>query len=93
MPNLKSSKKRMRQSEKLREANGTVRSRIVTARRAFLEAVSGKDQDTAAGRFRTFTAVLDKAAKHGVIHKNKADRSKQRAAAKLAALGAAGKKA
>jgi len=80
MPNLKSAKKRMRQSEKRRARNAQVRTRIKTARRSLMEALEGKDMEVAEKAYRVYCSVLDKAAKKGVIKKNTAIRRKTNAA-------------
>ncbi|MCF7848194.1 MAG: 30S ribosomal protein S20 [Kiritimatiellales bacterium] len=80
MPNLKSAKKRMRQSEKSYERNVQVRTRVKSARRAMMEALEGKDAESAEKAFRTYCSVLDSAAKKGVITKNTAVRRKTNAA-------------
>lgn len=87
MPNIKSAKKRLRLSERQREINRPLRTRIRTTRRAFLESIDAADREQSAERFRQFCSSLDKAAKRGVIKKNTAIRHKTRAAARLRALG------
>ena len=83
MPNLKSSKKRLRKSATERDINLPVRTRVRTARRVFQEAVAAGDREAGDKAFRAFCSCLDKAAKKGVIKKNTAIRSKTRAAANL----------
>ena len=86
MPNIKSAKKRLRTSEMAHKRNVAVRTRVKTARRAFLEATAAKDKATSETAFKTFCSVIDNAAKKGLVAKNTAVRSKTRAAARLRAL-------
>ncbi len=80
MPNLKSAKKRMRQNVVRYERNVQVRTRIKSARRAMMEALEAKDAEAGAQALSTYSSVLDKAAKAGVIKKNTAVRRKTNAA-------------
>ncbi|NLX26182.1 MAG: 30S ribosomal protein S20 [Lentisphaerae bacterium] len=80
MPNLKSAEKRMRQNEVRHDRNVQVRTRIKNARRAMLEALEDKNSEKGAEALRTYSSVLDKAAKAGVIKKNTAIRRKRDAA-------------
>ena len=89
MPNLKSSKKRMRQGERCRQRNQAKKSALRSAGRRFLEAVRSGDRTTAARCFGEYGKLLDKGAKAGVIHANQASRRKSGAARKLAGMGAA----
>jgi len=86
MPNIKSAEKRMRTSAKAHRRNKAVRSAISTARRNFLEQLAAKDKEKTGSAFRQYCSILDKAAKKGVIKKQKAVRRKRRAAAKIALM-------
>lgn len=86
MPNIKSAKKRLRQSIAARERNKPVRSRVKNMRRKFFEAVLAADRKLATDVYREYCSTLDKAAKAHVIHKNSAVRRKARAANKLRAM-------
>jgi small subunit ribosomal protein S20 len=89
MPNIESAAKRARQATKLRLRNRAEKAKIHTQRRIFHEAVEQKDKDKSLLTFRAFVSTLDKAAKKGIIPKNTADRSKQRASALLAKMASA----
>jgi small subunit ribosomal protein S20 len=78
MPNTASAKKRLRQNEKLRAHNRTMRSRMRTQIRRVREAVAAGDSETAQAEFRIAAKRLDQAASKNLIHKNKASRSKSR---------------
>ena len=80
MPNLKSAKKRMRQNVVQHDRNQAVRTRVKSARRAMMEALEAKDADAGSAALKTYSSVLDKAAKAGVIKKNTAIRRKTNAA-------------
>jgi small subunit ribosomal protein S20 len=80
MPNLKSAKKRMRQNVVQHDRNQAVRTRVKSARRAMMEALESKDTEAGASALKTYSSVLDKAAKAGVIKKNTAIRRKTNAA-------------
>ena len=80
MPNLKSAKKRMRQNLVRHDRNVQVRTRIKNARLTMLTAIEAKDAEAGQVALRTYSSVLDKAAKAGVIKKNTAIRRKTNAA-------------
>lgn len=79
MPNLKSAKKRMRQNVVRHDRNVQVRSRVKSARRVMMEALAANDAEAGAVALRSYSSVLDKAAKIGVIKKNTAIRRKTNA--------------
>ena len=87
MPNIQSAVKRMRTSEKARIRNTAVRSAVTTARRKFMEMISSKNKEKIGECYRSYCSILDKAAKKGVIMKQKAIRLKRRAAAMVAKMG------
>lgn len=78
MPTTKSAKKRLRQNEKRRLRNRSVKSALKTQIRKVRDAVSAKNLDQAAAEFRAVTKKLDQAAAKNVIHRNKASRTKSR---------------
>jgi small subunit ribosomal protein S20 len=88
MPNLKSAKKRMRQNVVRHDRNVQVRTRIKTARRSMMEALAADDAEAGAAALRSYSSVLDKAAKVGVIKKNTAVRRKTNAANGLRKIAA-----
>jgi small subunit ribosomal protein S20 len=80
MPNIPSAIKRMRQEEKRRAHNRSVKSAVKTqiskARIAIASpAISAESAEVAV---RAAVSELDRAAKKGVIHKNNAARRKSR---------------
>ncbi len=85
MANNKSAEKRVRQIEKRTERNRAAKSRIKTLRRKVDEAAQGGKDDEGKTALSEFSSAVDKAAKRGVIHDNKADNLKSKAAHKVAA--------
>lgn len=83
MPIIKSAKKRLRQSEKRRVKNKSVRSRIRTRIRQLLETTS---RDEAEARLDELYSLLDRAAGKGVMHPNTVARRKARLARHVESL-------
>lgn len=88
MANIKSAQKRIRSSEKRRVGNLTVKTRVKSARRKTQDALSAGVVEPAKEAVSTYSSVLDKAVKRGVIKKNTAIRRKQRATEALRKLEA-----
>jgi small subunit ribosomal protein S20 len=86
MPNIKSAKKRMRSSEQQRIGNMAVKTKVRSARRKTREALAAGYAEPAAEAVRSYSSLLDKAVKRGVIKKNTAIRSKTRASNALRKL-------
>lgn len=82
MPNIKAAEKWMRQTAKRTTHNKDVTTRLKTI---FKKAVTSQDAATA----QSVEAAFDKAAKTGVIHKNKAARKKSRLAKAMVRAAAA----
>ena len=82
MANIKSQIKRNRQNEKRRVRNKGVRSELRTRTKTAVEAAGTEDQDEA---LRLALKRIDKAASHGVIHKNQAANRKSRLMRRVAA--------
>ena len=77
MPTIKSAEKRLRQSEKKRKHNQSVRSKIRTESRKLREAES---VEAAEEKLQELYALLDRAAAKDVMHPNKAARKKSQLA-------------
>lgn len=75
MPNTRSSKKRVRQNEKRRLRNRTLRSELRTGLRKFREVESADEKQT---RLAASFSALDRAVSKGIIHPNQANRKKRR---------------
>jgi small subunit ribosomal protein S20 len=86
MPNTKSAERRMRNSARKHLQNQSVKSRLHTLESSYAKLlVAGKKED-AAKTLRLLTSALDKAAKSGVIHRARANRSKSRLSLRLKAV-------
>ncbi len=86
MANIASAKKRARQSEKHRQHNVTLRTRIRSAVRKIEKAIEAGKKDEATSAFRTATPVIDSMVNKGIVHKNNAARSKSRLNARIHAM-------
>ena len=82
MPNIQSAKKRVKVSEKKNLHNRIVKSGMRSSIRKFDAAVAA-DPTKANEQLSATSAVIDKAASKGVIHKNAANRKKARLAKQL----------
>lgn len=83
MPNTQSAKKALRQSERRRVRNLSTKRGFKKAVKQFRQLVDAKQLDDARAKLPLVYKALDKAAKIGVIKKNKSSRLKSRLAVKL----------
>jgi small subunit ribosomal protein S20 len=86
MPNTKSAAKRLRSNVKKRLVNRIRKSRIHTSEINLNEQINSGSKEKATELLGKCFSELDKAAKIGAIHSNKADRKKQRLAARVAKM-------
>jgi len=86
LANIKSAKKRARQSEKRRMRNASARSMVRTAIKKVVKALEAKDKAGAEAAFKSAEPVMDRYAARGLIHRNKAARHKSRLTAHIRAL-------
>jgi small subunit ribosomal protein S20 len=84
MPNTTSAKKALRQSKSRNTRNKTVKAAYKKVLKD-IRKVAPKDTAAATAKINTLYKTLDKAAKVGVIKKNKASRLKARVSAQLTA--------
>ncbi len=84
MPNIKSQIKRLRQSEKRRLRNKSIKSEVKTYIKKFEQALSAGDFEQAEKLFSLAQKKIDKAQSKGVYHKNTASRKISKLAKKLA---------
>lgn len=82
MANTAQAKKRVRQNVKRQAHNNSQRSAVRTAIKKVLKLVA-TDPNAAKTEYNQVVKMLDKAASHLVIHKNKAARLKSRLAKRL----------
>lgn len=80
MPHTLSAKKRLRQADKRRIYNKSLRTEIKTCVRKLDAAVAEKDKAAAESTLRLVIEKLDKSVKKGVYHKNTAARKKSHCA-------------
>ena len=76
----------MRSSERKQTQNKSVKSRLKTLEKNFLETVKAGKRDEAATALRAVISSYDKAAKTGVIHSAMASRKKSRLTTRLATV-------
>ena len=83
MPKIKSAKKALRQNNKRRVINLSIKRNVKKNIREFDDFVAGGNLEEAKNKLPTVFKVLDKAAKTGVIEKNKSSRLKSRLSLRL----------
>jgi small subunit ribosomal protein S20 len=88
MPNTKSAERRMRNSARKSSQNRTVKSRLHNLEKKYAELLGAGKKEDASATYRQLSSVLDKAAKTGVIHRARANRSKSRLGVRLRAVTA-----
>lgn len=86
MANIASAKKRARQAERRRAHNAALRSRLRTYIKKVILAVDSGDLARAQQAFREAVPIIDSSVNKGLIHRNKAARSKSRLNARVKAL-------
>ena len=86
MANSASARKRARQAETNRKANASRRSMMRTYIKKVVAAIEAGDKDKAQDAFKVAESILDRSAKNGLIHKNKAARHKSRLTAQIKAI-------
>ena len=86
MAHTKSAKKRIRQTVTRTAANRATMSRVRTLRKKVAAAVESKNKEAAAEAYNNFASAIDKAAKKGTVHANRAANYKSKAAKALAAI-------
>jgi len=87
MANHKSALKRVRQTKVRTERNRQRKTTIKKLRKETLGSVEAGDSKAAAENLAKFSSAVDKAAKKGLIHKNKAANLKSKAAKVVASVG------
>ncbi len=83
MANTAQARKRARQAEQRRIRNAGQRSNLRTFIKKVIAAVESGNKEQAQTAFQTVVPVIDSAVNKGLIHKNKASRSKSRLNAKV----------
>jgi len=88
LPNIKSAEKRVKISRAQNEANKAIKSNLKTTIKKFDAAVAEGNVEAANSTYKVAVKTIDKAAKHGVLHKNTAARRKSAVTKKLNGMGA-----
>ena len=78
MANTPSAGKRARQSERRRQHNASLRSRMRTRIKQVLKAVASGEREQAQAAYRQATSLIDSGVGKGLLHKGKANRQKSR---------------
>jgi small subunit ribosomal protein S20 len=86
LANTAQARKRIRQAEKHRQLNASMRSSMRTAFKKVVKALGTGDQAQSESAYKAAVPVLDRMARKGIIHKNKAARQKSRLNRQLKAL-------
>jgi small subunit ribosomal protein S20 len=86
LANIKSAKKRAKQTVVRNERNVAQRSMLRTAVKKVIKAIDANDAAAANEAFSTAQPILDRFAARGLIHKNKAARHKSRLTARIRAI-------
>jgi small subunit ribosomal protein S20 len=76
LANIASAKKRARQNEKKRQQNASNRSMLRTSLKKTATVAQTKDKKAITEAVKTAVPLVDRMAKKGLIHKNKAARHK-----------------
>lgn len=87
MANHKSALKRVRQTKTRTERNRQRKTTIKKLRKETIGSVEAGDAKAAAESLSKYSSAVDKAAKKGLIHKNKAANLKSKAAKVVASVG------
>ena len=88
MANIKSAEKRARQTIKRRAQNVATRSKLRTAIKGVVNAVSEGNKEAAAANLKAAVPVIDAMVNKGIIHRNKASRHKSALNARVKELSA-----
>ncbi len=86
MANTAQARKRARQAVTRRDMNFALRTEFRTAIKKVLKAISSGEKSVAQAEYISAQSVIDKIARKGIFHLNKAARHKSRLSAKIKAL-------
>lgn len=86
MANTKSAEKRAREALASRARNVAHRSKVRSAVRKVVAAISEGKKQEAAAALKAASPIIDAMARKGIIHKNKAARHKSRLASQIKAM-------
>lgn len=86
MANSAQARKRVRQAEKARQHNASLRSALRTSIKKVVYAIEAGEKDTASEAYKAAVPVIDKMANKNIITANKAARHKSRLNARIRVL-------
>lgn len=86
MANILQARKRARQAEKRRAHNASQLSMMRTSVKKAIKAIVSGDKGQAAAAYNAAVPLLDRLARKGLIHTNKAARYKSRLSARVRAM-------
>ena len=86
MANIASARKRARTSEKSRQRNVAIRSKMRTFIKNVVKAIEEGNKEEAQKLYTASIPVIDSSARKGLIHANKAARHKKRLNARIRAM-------
>ncbi len=86
MANTAQARKRARQALYRRDINFALRTEFRSAIKKVLKAVESGDKTVAQSEFKSAQSTIDRIARKGIFHKNKAARHKSRLSAKIKAM-------
>ncbi|MBN1587994.1 MAG: 30S ribosomal protein S20 [Pirellulales bacterium] len=86
MPNTKSARKRLRQTETRKEHRLSMKRALRTQIRKVREAVTAGNAELADSEFRLAAKKLDRAGSQNIIHRNAAARMKSRLSTRIKAI-------
>lgn len=86
MANIKSAKKRAKQTVVRNARNASQRSMLRTTVKKVLKALGENDAAAAEAAYKVAQPILDRFSSRGLIHKNKAARHKSRLTARIKAI-------
>lgn len=88
MANSAQARKRVRQAEKRRQHNASYRSMMRTYLKKVIKAVASGDKAAAEAAYKAAVPVIDRTARKGLVHANKAARHKSRLNSSIRAMSA-----
>ena len=89
MANTAQAKKRARQAEKHRQHNASMKSMLRTYIKRVIKAIGSGDQAEAESEYQIAVPIIDRMARKGLIHPNKAARHKSRLIHHIRAMASA----
>ena len=83
----RSALKNQRKSEKRRQDNKALKTRIKTSAKKIMTLVDEKNSEKASAEYIQFTSIVDRAVKNDIIDRNNASRKKSRLQKKINSIG------